>query len=168
MQNGPSPRTPARTLPHPSWVHLSDSAYFSEQWNTALRLFKGDALFHIQADAHPENTTLLFERYIDLAKRHNIGVYEPMLTPNVHPYQLSQHRLVEPDLYEIPHSDCTCWFIAGDIINAVPIVDTNINGFGWGIDTVVAALCIQRGKACVRDACQFSYFVRICGNSQSQ
>jgi hypothetical protein len=58
---------------------------------------------------------------------------------------------LERQVYDVPLTDCTCWFVAGDVLRRVPVVDVAVNRYGWGIAATVAALARRRGRRCVRD-----------------
>jgi hypothetical protein len=139
------------STPRPGWVHLDDTAYFSAQWNKALELFDADILFHIQADADCGQFEPLIERARALFEKHELGVYEPNVDYTDIQYDKSRLRPIETDLLEVPFTDCTCWFISGEIIRKLTPVDLAINQYGWGIPRVVAALARLNGQLCVRD-----------------
>jgi len=135
----------------PGWVYLDDTAYFSAQWNRAVELFDDDVLFHIQADASCHR----MEDVIAAASRcfsdYRIGVYEPNVDFTECEYDPSRLRAVAPGLYEVPQTDCTCWFIANDIVRALPRIDLSINTYGWGICGAICAIARRSGRLCVRD-----------------
>lgn len=136
---------------YPKWIHLDDTAYFSAQWKTAVELFDADILFHIQADAEFDRFEELISKAEVLFDRYRLGVYEPNVDYTGIRYAKSMLRQIEPDLLEVPVTDCTCWFIAGEIIRKLPPLDLSINQFGWGIPRAIAALSRLDGRMCVRD-----------------
>jgi tetratricopeptide (TPR) repeat protein len=137
--------------PHPHWIHLDDTAYFSAQWNKAQELFRGDILFHIQADADCEEFEPLLQRAKTMFEKYNLGIYEPYVDYSDIQYEKAALRALEPDLFEVPFTDCTCWFIQRDVVRSLPPVDLSINKFGWGIPRAIAAQARLDGKRCVRD-----------------
>ncbi len=136
---------------HPEWIHLGEQAYFSAQWNEALARFDGDLLLHIQADAWCDDFPGLVRRALDLFQRRPVGILEPKVDFTDFEYDARRLRPVEPGLAEVPLTDCTCWFIEASILRAFRPVDLSLNRFGWGICAVMAALCLQRGRLCLRD-----------------
>jgi hypothetical protein len=139
------------SAPRDHWVHLDDSAYFSEQWNRALELFEGDVLFHVQADAHLGDFERLLDRAITAFRRGDVGVYEPAVDYNSFQYETSRLRALDTKLLEVPLTDQTCWLVARDVLRGLPPVDVSVNRYGWGISPAVAAVCRLQGKLCVRD-----------------
>jgi hypothetical protein len=138
---------------HPGWIHLDDSAYFSEQWNKAIELFNGDLLFHIQADVEFDRFDALFARVESMWTKYTLGIYEPDIRVTIPWFRYDKSKLqpIEPDVFEIPMADCTCWFIDGQIVRKFPRVDVSVNKFGWGICGVMAALSQLNGRRCIRD-----------------
>jgi hypothetical protein len=136
---------------HPGWVHLDDTAYFSAQWNKALELFDADILFHIQADADFDEFETLFARARSVFEKHRPGVYEPNVDYTDIQYDKLRLQSLGPDLFVVPFTDCTCWFITGDIVRQLPPVDLSQNKYGWGIPRAIAALSHLSGRPCVRD-----------------
>lgn len=137
----------------PRWVHLARDAYFSAQWNHARVLFEGDVLFHIQADAVLDRPTFerLRARALRIMERHRAAVYEPHVDYSAYRYDLRRLVRLERQVYEVPLTDCTCWFIAEDVLRRVPPVDLAVNRYGWGIAATVAAVARGQGRRCVRD-----------------
>jgi len=135
-----------------SWVHLDDTAYFSAQWNRAVELFDdGDVFFHMQADASCTRLDELILAASSCFSRLPVGVYEPNIDFTECQYDPTQLRAVGPGLYEVPQTDCTCWFIAADVLRSLPRVDLSVNTYGWGICGAIAAITRSLGKICVRD-----------------
>jgi hypothetical protein len=142
---------------HPGWDHLDSEAYFSAQWNRAVELFDADLFFHVQADARPDNVAAVLARAQQVLAGRSAGVYEPNVDYTFFRYDRGLLREVEPGLFEVPVTDCTCWAIRGSIVRQFQPVDVDVNKFGWGISSVVAALCRLEGASCVRD---FRFLVR--------
>jgi hypothetical protein len=133
------------------WVDLDDRAYFSAQWNEAVRRFDGDVLFHVQADATLDDFRPLLDRAVAVFARYPLGVYEPNVDYTSIIYDRRRLRAVEPDLLEVPLTDCTCWFVAGELLRRLPPVDLAVNRFGWGIAAAHAAMARRAGRLCLRD-----------------
>jgi hypothetical protein len=141
----------------PHWVHLGEDAYFSAQWNRAVELFDGDLLFHLQADASHDDFAPIIARAAGLFARRRLGIYEPDVDYTDLRYDRAKLTEIEPGLAQVPMTDCTCWFVAGDLLRDLPAVETSRNRYGWGICAAVAALASLRNRPCVRD---YSFTVR--------
>lgn len=140
----------ARRGEFPHWVHVGADAYFTRQWDEALRRFTGDALFHVQADAWIDDVPGLL-RDAEAAFVRGAGVYAPDVDYTAHTYDRARLVEVAPGLHEVPNTDCTCWVIHGDVLRATPRVDPAANRLGWGIDYLVAATAQRLGRTVVRD-----------------
>jgi len=136
---------------YPTWVPLDDTAYFSAQWNTAVYLFDADIFFHIQADAEFDRFDTMMEKAKLLFQKYKLGVYEPNVNYTGINYDKSKLRSIEPGIFEVPFTDCTCWYIDGAIVRELPPVDISINQYGWGIPRAIASVSWLNGKSCVRD-----------------
>jgi hypothetical protein len=141
----------AARVGHPTWTHLDESSYFSAQWNAALNVLDGDVLFHVQADVVFDDFERLLGRVQDVFERYPVGVYEPKIDHPPVDYERSRLRELEPNLFEVPVTDCTCWFIATSIVRATPRIDVSVNTYGWGASATIAAACRQAQRVCVRD-----------------
>jgi hypothetical protein len=136
---------------HPDWIHLNEEAYFSAQWNEALRRFNGEVLFHVQADAEIDDCALLFKKATACFQKPPIGVYEPYIDFTDITYDESRLPAIGDKLYRVPLTDSTCWFIGRSILNNFQPIDPAANRYGWGVPGVVAALGLLQGKFAVRD-----------------
>jgi len=136
---------------HPHWVHLSEMAYFSAQWNKAVELFDAALFFHIQADARFDEFEKLFARATGVFEKYRVGVYEPNVDYTAFQYDTSLLRSVEPDIVEVPMTDCTCWFVEGSLLRRLPAIDVSLNRYGWGVCAAIAALSGLENQMCVRD-----------------
>jgi hypothetical protein len=136
---------------HRDWVHLGEEAYFSAQWNAARERLSGDVLFHVQADALCSDVDAVLGRALAVFARYGPGVYEPNPDYTAVHYARSLLPTLEPDLCVVPLTDCTCWFVAADLVRTLPPVDVSINRFGWGVCAAVAALGGRRRRPCLRD-----------------
>jgi hypothetical protein len=136
---------------HPHWVHLGEAAYFGAQWRRAVELFTGDLFLHLQADAAVEDLPRLLARATGVWERHRLGVYEPNVDFTTIVYDRERLPVLEPDLFEVPLTDCTAWLIEGAVVRALPPVDPTVNRFGWGIAAAIAGLARAQGRRCARD-----------------
>jgi hypothetical protein len=135
----------------PGWVHLDDSAYFSAQWNKAVELFEADIFFHIQADAEFDQFNMLIPKAGLLFEKYKLGVYEPNVDYTDIKYDTSKLLSIDTGLFEVPFTDCTCWFIDGSIVRKLPPIDISINRYGWGIPRAIASISRLNGLLCMRD-----------------
>lgn len=140
----------ARREAFPHWVHVGAEAYFTRQWDEALRRFTGDAFFHVQADAWIDDVPGLL-RAAEAAFARGAGVYAPDVDYTAHTYDRARLVEVAPGLCEVPNTDCTCWVIHGDVLRATPRVDPAANRLGWGIDYLVASTAHRLGRRVLRD-----------------
>jgi hypothetical protein len=133
------------------WCHLTETAYFSEQWNTATGKFDADVIWHVQADAGIADPKRMLARATLMFDNPIVGIYEPFVDFTDIRYDLTKLRMIAPSLYQVPLTDCTCWFIAGSVLRAFPRIDIAQNRFGWGVPAVMAAIAMLQGKICLRD-----------------
>jgi hypothetical protein len=134
-----------------NWIQLDDSAFFSAQWNKALDIFNADVLFHVQADVEFNEFERLFERACAAFRSHPIGIYEPKIDRPRRDYDLSKLRMLRDNVFEVPATDCTCWFVAAPVLSENARIDERANKYGWGVAATIAALCRRRKLLCVRD-----------------
>jgi len=138
----------------PRWHHIGADAFFSAQFNAALALFREttDEIFvHIQGDALcPDWAGLLASatRHFD---QYNYGVYAPNVNWTFYDADKVNVRKLEPDLYEVKNTDCTCWFIHRDLLRNFPFVDVTVNKFGWGIDSAVMHVAQKMRRKILRN-----------------
>lgn len=130
---------------HPHWDHVGEDAYFTAQWQRAVQRFDGDVLFHVQADASSPHFRQMLERCRDAMQRLGCGVYAPNVDYTAWVYDRARLQRVEGHYYEVPQTDCTCWAISRQVLEAAPPVDPSANRFGWGIDflTIGAARALD-------------------------
>lgn len=93
----------------------------------------------------------MFARAQRLLLDSSVGVYEPTVTHTDIVYRRSRLQSIGDMLYVVPFTDCTCWFVRRDVLQAVPPVDISINRYGWGISVAIAAACRINNKLCIRD-----------------
>ena len=108
---------------HPHWHHIGNNAYFTEQWNEALKRFDGDVFLHIQADVWPQNVGKMIAECLRCMREHNVGVYAPDL--DFQPQAFSPRSLVpvEKGIYEVPLNDNSIWAIKAAVLQNTPAID---------------------------------------------
>jgi len=146
------------------WINIADG-YFAEQWNTMLANIDGDTdyVFHMQADAQcdADQMKILFYRFREAASQYKIGVFAPNVdyTPCVYdqkdlvkiPFASNGLSSDLKYLYEVPCTDCTCWFINRKFMDKKPLFDLSVNHVGWGADFYYTAVAALAGYKTVRD-----------------
>lgn len=133
------------------WYHLTESAYFSEQFNTALALFNADIFFHIQGDATYDNWFKLIEDSKYYYCKYEYGIYAPNINYTFWTKNIVDEQYIEHNICEVKNTDCTCWFIHKDILSKFTSVDLNINKLGWGIDSQLAKISKSQNRKVLRD-----------------
>lgn len=140
----------------PEWKNLGDSAYFTEQFLTALNLFDGDVLFHIQGDVSYSNWKQLVEDAKTYYEKFNWGIYSPNVDYSWYDSKQADIKSIEFDesnLKMVSCTDCTVWFIHKDIINLFKEskVDFSQYKMGWGFDLILCAISHLNNRPVIRD-----------------
>ena len=138
------------------WLNIGNHAWFTQQWLTACQHFQGDIMFHVQADACPENIPQLFQDCLQYQQQYNWGIYSPNLDFTPHTSQqadITSIKLHHDHLKMVNNPDCTCWFLHGDVIDDFNklAIDWSGNTIGWGIDYIMVALSYMRKRPVIRD-----------------
>lgn len=140
----------------PGWINLGDSAYFSDQFRTALSLFNADVLMHVQGD-------VAYHRWKDLVKDarkfislYHAGIYAPNIDYTWYTsdkVDISSAKLAHDRLRLVSCTDETVWFIHKDVINEFfnRGVDFSENKMGWGWDLALCALSFATQRLVIRD-----------------
>jgi len=135
------------------WINLGDGAWFSQQWQLATHMLRGDVMFHIQADATYDNWAGLIADAEKYFEKYNCGIYAPWTHCGLcHPL-LDGWKSEHTELYAGTNTDCTCWFLSADLIKqflTIPI-DWKTNKIGWGIDCIMSGLSWSNGKIVLVD-----------------
>lgn len=139
------------------WINLND-AYFAEQWNTLVSNTDTDTdfIFNILADVSVVDFDNLFNRFKSVSSKYEVGIYAPYADYSYHQYDLNQLYKVQDNLYEVPNTDCLCWFINKSILKNNLIFDVNTNMYGYGADWYYSAECLLQNKRVLRD-----YSIRV-------
>jgi len=146
-------------LSYPTWIHLQD-AYFTEQWYTAIDLFLKsdcDILFHTQADCQFDDFSGLINKASYYFKNHNCGIYSPNIDYTAWTYDLQNLKKFDTNVYEVPQTDESVWFIHRSVIEQFPRIDPIINKYGWFVDFICIILSRQQEKVVLRD---YTYVVK--------
>jgi hypothetical protein len=138
------------------WINLGDDAYFSDQFLTAIDLFDGDILFHIQGDAVYHNWEGVVASAIENFEKYNWGVYAPNINYTYHDVDkvnIKWDLTKNTNISLVSCTDCTCWFIHKDIIDLIKEkkIDLAKSKYGWGIDMLTCAISYNAGRPVLRD-----------------
>ena len=141
------------------WVNIGDDCYFGAQFAKAVEIFlesDDDVLFHVQGDASYTDWEQLFldaEKYYDMC---DWGIY----APNVD-YTWYDSSRTDIDTLDFPieglkivaNTDCTCWFIHRDILEAYSKRNLKLEQYkmGWSWDIILPALSFLMQRPVVRD-----------------
>lgn len=134
------------------WINLNDG-YFAEQWNTLTSNIDDDTdyIFHIQADASIDNFDTVYSKFHHMINKYDVGIYSPNVDYTDHKYDLNLLNKLEENIYEVPNTDCTCWFINNNLIKNKLIYNINTNKIGYGADWYYSAKSILEKKYVLRD-----------------
>lgn len=145
--------TPARR--RKDWYYIGEEAYYTEQWNFALNLFKEqksyNTLVQIQADSSCIDWKFLYSQIETSYKRFKWGIYSPYVDWSGHypPVEFIEH----PDGYRsIKRTDCTVWAINELLLlQGVDKFDEKVNKYGWGIDYYYNQISLKSNREIILD-----------------
>jgi hypothetical protein len=147
-------------------INLPEDSFFSAQFHAALKIFDGDIMFHIQADADIPETVKIDELFSSASYYYNelnFSIYAPDIDHTAWNNEKSQlpaesiRFLGYPTrIVPIINSDCTCWFINKTIIklfkNSQLLKNLlNYSPLGWGASAAICALGWQNKMPVIRD-----------------
>jgi hypothetical protein len=117
-------------------IQCDDSFYYGRQFDTAIQ--------HAPVGAHVGCIVGDVDPVADWAQiattmvaAFNKGTYG-IIAPNVdYTWHVARAALIEKNIYAVPNTDCTCWFLHPKIVNTLRSLDIgSISNLGWGIDTI--------------------------------
>jgi hypothetical protein len=120
----------------PHTLQRDDSYYYGGQFETALKNTPpGKILACVVGDVNPAaNWEQIAENAVKALNTGRVGVY----APNVYyTWHTARGNALWDELYEVPNTDCTCWFIhptVYGILREIPVFAAS--NLGWGIDTI--------------------------------
>lgn len=134
------------------WINLNDG-YFAEQWNTLVSNIDSDTdfIFNTLADVNVDDFDTIFSRFNYFSAKYDIGIYAPNVDYTYHKYNINLLNLLEDNVYEVPNTDCLCWFVNKDVVKNNLIFDINTNFYGYGVDWYYSAECVLQNKYILRD-----------------
>ena len=78
-----------------------------------------------------------------------IGIYAPNVEFTAH---ITKGKHLWDSLYEVPNTDCTCWFIHPDIVAKLKNIQYHqLSNYGWGIDIIFIEQCKKYNLVAARD-----------------
>ncbi len=129
------------------------NVYYSGQWNEALRLLDGGAMFLISSDVSvrcPARLLRRMQRFYD-----RFGDQAGIYAPNVWWTPWTYDPALLPDLggglKKVVATDSMAWCVAASVARAVGPVDLNVNKIGWGIEVLAALRCEEQRRLVARD-----------------
>jgi hypothetical protein len=135
----------------PVTILCNPNDYFNAQWEKARQQFTGDVLLWIMADVTlPENFGELYSEMQRVMQRGDIGWYAPDAAWTSFIYDKKTLKQVEPYIYEVPNTDSLCFAIRGDVVRAMPTIDSELC-FMWGMDFTAIATASLMNLKTVRD-----------------
>lgn len=138
-----------------NWINIGEDAYFTKQFLTALEVFDGDVLFHIQADTSYDNWKDLIAESIKHYVYYKWGVYAPNVDWTEWNSARTDIRYYDP--YQthahVACTDCTCWMIHKSIIDKFLSYDIDMSdqNYGFGIDIIIAACSYLKHRPVIRN-----------------
>jgi len=138
------------------WINIGNSAYFSEQFRTALNLFDGEIFMHVQGDVKYSNWDLLIRDAIKFMRLYEAGIYAPNIDYTWYSSERADINSIifcHNRLKMVSTTDETVWFIHKSVLERLRLCLEYFAGnkFGWGWDLVIAALSFEIGKPVIRD-----------------
>jgi len=140
----------------PEWINIGNDAYFTAQFLMALKLFQGDILFHVQADASYNNWQKLIDDALMYHEKYMWGIYAPNVDYTWYDSSktdINNIKLVDDNLKMVACPDCTCWFIDKNIIEDFHAANIEMEKckMGWGWDIILPAFSFLKARPVIRD-----------------
>ncbi len=137
----------------PNWIHLSDAAYFTAQFSTAVDHFSNRILLCCVADAQIRESDVekIIQRTLFCFSHKCCGVLAPNDAASSWARDPRSLTHLGDGFYEVPITDCTLWAISEDVVAEYKKLPRPKTCYGWGIDAVMSAVGALHGKPSVRD-----------------
>lgn len=132
-------------------LQLDDRYYYGGQFNTALKNTpEGKILACIVGDVEPAaDWAAIAARAVAAFNAHPIGIYAPNVD---YTWWTMRNAHIAGDLYEVPNTDCTCWFLHPKLTGRLRIFDYYLlSNLGWGIDAMYCKEAVKRRMHIARD-----------------
>ena len=136
---------------YPTHILNDPTEYFNAQWARARRMFTGDILLWVMADAGlPDNFLEMCKEMERVMGAGKVGWYAPDLEWTSFIYDKSTLTEFQPGIFEVPNTDSVCFAIRGDVVRAMPEIDPELC-FMWGMDFTAILTAHLMGLKIVRD-----------------
>lgn len=132
-------------------LQFDDSFYYGGQFQAAIRNCKPGKIFCcIVGDVKPEGDWVQLSKHtVDAFNSGKVGIFAPNVDFTDH---VAKGAHAWNNLYHVPNTDCTCWFIHPSIADYLrPIKFKSLSNLGWGIDTLCIEEANRRGLFTLRD-----------------
>lgn len=145
----------ASAIPSPGqcdWVKVDPSYYFGMKFCSALKVFDGDVLLQVQADASCDDWPALAARCRHVFGLNGLGIWAPDVN-----YSDWDNGIVhladtgDPSLKLVTQTDCIVWAMSRAVVERMRQLDYTKNNLGWGVDWAAIAYCYASKLAVIRD-----------------
>lgn len=136
------------------WITLTDKDFFSRQMKTAMDLFKGEIMAHIQADCSYDKWEQVYERATEQILKNRNGIYAPNVSHTVlTSSQVDIRQAKDKSLSYVSFTDETAWFISREVLDKFEkyryLFEQNTYGYGW--DLFLASVSWMNAYPVIRD-----------------
>lgn len=140
-------------IEHCHWVSVNQFLYYGSKFYYAMRLFDGDIMLQIQADAYNDDWVFLIETCIArFTEFPHLGIWSPEVDNTGWPTDsVAISSMPDSDLTIVSQTDCIVWGLRRDVITPLMALDYSSNNLGWGIDWAAAVTAYSRSMIAVRD-----------------
>ena len=132
-------------------IQLDDSYYYGGQFEAAIKHIPENCIMGIitgDVDPNAEWEKILMNMKKSF-ETNKIGIYAPNVDFTAH---TNKTKHLWDLLYEVPNTDCTCWFIHPTIIKKLGNIPYfNLSNLGWGIDIIFIEECKKNNLYAARD-----------------
>jgi hypothetical protein len=136
------------------WIKIDPACYFGHKFAHALRVFQGDVLLQIQADAsHTDWGAVVELCRLRFAEISSLGIWSPEIDFTTWP--TSRVKLYDTDsrqLLGVVQTDCIVWAMRKEVVEYLRHFDYTANNLGWGIDWAAIGHCYANKAFVLRDS----------------
>ena len=132
-------------------IQLDDSYYYGGQFQATMNhLPNGMICGIITGDVNPNaDCKSIINNMLKAFSTKKIGIYAPNVEFTAH---ITKGKHLWDSLYEVPNTDCTCWFIHPDIVAKLKNIQYHqLSNYGWGIDIIFIEQCKKYNLVAARD-----------------
>ena len=134
------------------WVKVDPRYYFGMKFCSALKVFDGDVLLQVQADASCDDWPALAARCRHAFGLNGLGIWAPDV--NYSRWNTDVVHLADtddPNLKLVTQTDCIVWAMSRAVAGRMRRLDYTKNNLGWGVDWAAIAYCYASKLAVIRD-----------------